>query len=225
MTDTRQDTKQTEQAAMRSPAQAAADAGRQGAEAVQQGGRAAGEALRRGGEFTVEATRRGGEAGAETMHRAGDATVETLRRGAQDVAESQRRFVQDAAERFEEVSRKVAQAVQGTTEDVRTLMVLPNAAKGGLQDLQQSVTGLVEGVVQTNLRATQELFRLANPSAFVELQQRFMREYLDTLLQGSATLIRAVRRTADQTLRPLEEQIEQRQHARRGEQSYQNAAE
>ena len=38
-----------------------------------------------------------------------------------------------------------------------------------------------------SLRATQELFRLANPSAFAELQQRFAREYLDTLMQGSAT--------------------------------------
>jgi hypothetical protein len=225
MADNRQDTKQSEQVATRSPAQAASDAGRQGAEAVQQGGRAASEALRRGGEFTAEATRRGGEAGAETARRAGDAASEVIRRGAQDVAEGQREFVQDAAERFEEVSRKVAQAVQGTTEDVRTLMALPNAARGGLQDLQQSVTGLVEGVVQTNLRATQELFRLANPGAFVELQQRFAREYVDVLMQSSARLIRAVRLTADQTLAPIEKQIEQRQHARRGEQHYQNAAE
>ena len=177
MSDSRkQDTKPDEQAA-RSSVQAGSDAARQGAEAAQQGGRAASEALRRGGEFTAAATRHGAEAGAETARRAGDAASEMVRRGGQDVAESQRQFVQDAAERFEEVSRKVAQAVQGTTEDVRTLMALPNAAQGGLQDLQESVTGLVEGVVQTNLRATQELFRLANPSAVVELQQRFVREY------------------------------------------------
>ena len=231
MSDSRkQDTKPDEQAA-RSSVQAGSDAARQGAEAAQQGGRAASEALRRGGEFTAAATRHGAEAGAETARRAGDAASEMVRRGGQDVAESQRQFVQDAAERFEEVSRKVAQAVQGTTEDVRTLMALPNAAQGGLQDLQESVTGLVEGVVQTNLRATQELFRLANPSAVVELQQRFVREYVDVLMQSSATLIRAVRRTADQTLGPIEEQIEQRRQARRGEQHrrseqhYQNAAE
>jgi hypothetical protein len=62
-----------------------------------------------------------------------------------------------------------------------TLMVLPNAARGDLEDLQQSVTGLVQGVGQTNLRATQELVRLANPSPLVELQQRFVREYFDTV--------------------------------------------
>ncbi len=111
----------------------------------------------------------------------------------------------------------MAEAAQGTTENVRRLMALPNAAEGGLRDLQQGVTGLFEGVVQTNLRAAQELFRLANPAPIVELQQRFAREYTDTVLRNGATLVRAVRRTADETLRPLEEQIEQ--------QRLQNAAE
>ena len=32
-------------------------------------------------------------------------------------------------------------------------------------------------------------------------------------MQGSATLVRAVRRTADETLHPLEEQVQQRQQA------------
>src|SRR3712207_1829222 len=107
---------------------------------------------------------------------------------------------------------------------MRQLMALPNAAEGGLRDLQQGMTNLVEGVVQTNLRAAQELFRLANPAPVVELQQRFAREYTDTLLQNSATLVRAVRRTADEALRPLEQQIE-RQQREQGQQRFQNAAE
>lgn len=44
----------------------------------------------------------------------------------------------------------------------------------------------------------------------MELQQRFAKEYLDTLMQGVATIVRATRRNADETLRPLEQQIEQR---------------
>ena len=186
-------------------ARAAADAAvRRGAEAVQQSGRATGDALRQNAEVNADVARRGTEAGAEAMRRASEAASETARRSAQAVAEAQRQIAQDAAQRFEEVSRKVAEAAKGTTENVRQLMALPNAAEGGLRDLQQGVTGLVEGVVQTNLRVAQELFRLANPAPFVELQQRFAREYTDTLLQNSATLVRAVRRTADETLRPLE---------------------
>jgi hypothetical protein len=221
-----QDSKsQGDQSAVKSNVQAPGEVTRQGAEAVEQAGRATSDVLRQGAGLGAEATQRGAEAGSEAVRRAGDTAGETVRRGAQAVAESQRQLVQDATEQLQEVSRKVAQAVRGTTEDVRTLMVLPSAAKGGLREVQQSVTGLVEGVVRTNLRATQELIRLANPSAFVELQQRFVREYLDVVMEGSATLVRGVRRTADQTLGPIEEQIEQRRRAHRGQQHHQNAAE
>jgi hypothetical protein len=81
-------------------------------------------------------------------------------------------------------------------------------------------------VAQTNLRVAQELFRLANPAPIVELQQRFVREYTDTLVRNSATLVRAVRRTADETLRPLEEQLgQQRGGANQNDARYQTAAE
>ncbi len=204
-------------------ARAAADAAiRRSAEAVQQGSHATADAQRQNAEVGADVARRGSEAGADAVRRAADAVNETVRRNTQAVAGAQRQIVQDAAQRFEEVSRKVAEAAKGTTENVRQLMALPNAAEGGLRDIQQGVTGLVEGVVQTNLRAAQELFRLANPAPFVELQQRFAREYTDTLLRNSATLVRAVRRTADETLRPLEEQIRQREQS---QQRFQTAAE
>ena len=202
--------------------QAVDDAARRSAEAVQQGNRAASEALRQSAEATADVTRHGTQAGVETMRRASHAANETMRRSTQAVAEGHRQIAQDAAQTFEEVSRKMAQAAQGASEEMRRFFVLPHAAEGGLHDLQQGVAGLVEGIVQTNLRATQELFRLANPAAIVELQQRFMREYLNTLIHGTATLVRAVRRTADETLRPLEVQIEQHQQVRR---EYRAAAE
>jgi hypothetical protein len=199
---------------------------RQAAEAVQTGGRATSDAVRRGGEAAADATRRIGEVGAEAVDRSGQVGSESIRRGTQDLAESQQQMIRNAAEQFEQLSHKMARAVQGTSEDVRSLMVLPGAAQGGLQDLQRGVAGLIEGIVRTNLRATQELFRLANPGAFVELQQRFVRQYLDTLIENSVTLVRAVRRTADETLGPLEQQLQQRRSARQDEgQAYRQAAE
>jgi hypothetical protein len=200
------------------------EATRQSAQAAQQGSQGASEALRQAGEMAAETAQRGAQAGSDAVQRAGGATGEAMRVGMEALADTQRQFVQAAAKQFEEMSRKLAQSAQGTTEDMRAFIALPTAAKGGMQDLQQSMTGLIEGVVRTNLRATQELFQLANPSAFVELQQRFVREYLDVLMQGTATLVHATRRTADETLRPLEQQIEQRQ---RGNQAlrYPHAAE
>src|SRR5215207_9973723 len=136
---------------------------RKSADAMQQGGHATADALRQNAEAGADMERRGTEAGADAARRAAELANDTAQRGTQAVVESQRQIAQDAAQRFEEVSRKVAEAARGTTENVRQLMALPNAAEGGLRDLQQGVTNLVEGVVQTNLRAAQELFRLANP--------------------------------------------------------------
>jgi hypothetical protein len=193
--------------------QNAAQAVRQATQAAQQSGHAAGETLRRAGDADAETVQRSAEVGVEATQRAGNAASEMLHRGSEAFADSQRQFFRTTGKHFEEMSRKMAQAAQGSTEDLHAFMILPNAAHGGLQDLSQSMTGLIDGVVRTNLRATQELLQLANPSAFIELQQRFVREYLDVLMQGTATLVRATRRTADETLRPLEQQIEQRQQA------------
>jgi hypothetical protein len=212
------------------PRNAASNAGeavRAGAQAAQQSGQAGAEAIRRTADVAAETARRGADVGAQAAQRVGQAARETVQRSAEAFAVGQREMVQQAAGRFEEVSHKVAEATQRNSEDLRAFMSLPNAAQGGLHDLQQSVAGLVEGVVRTNLRATQELFQLANPAAYIELQQRFAREFLDTLMQGTATLVRATRRTADETLRPLEQQIEQRRRQQQDNQGqgFQHAAE
>lgn len=180
-------------------ANAGASSAQRNTETIQQNARAASEALRQSGQAAAEVSRRAGEAGAET-----------LRRSTGAVAQSQRQIAQDAAERFQDVTRVVTETAQGTAEDMRTLLTLPSVADRGLQDLNQGVTQLVEGVVQTNLRATQELFQLANPAPFVELQQRFVREYISAMLEGSAAIVRAVRQTAEQTLPPLEQHLRQR---------------
>ena len=203
------------EAAARSGAQIAG-AVREGATAMQQSGHVTNDAIRRGVAASTEMTRQGTQAGVEATRRTGEAANETVRRSTQAVAEGQRQIAQEAGQTFQDVSRKMAQAAQGTSEEVRRLATLPHAAEGGLRDLQQGIAGLVEGVMETNLRATQELFRLANPTAIIELQQRFAREYMDTVMQNTVTLVRAVRRTADETLHPLEAQVAQRQQAHRG---------
>ncbi len=190
-------------AAVQAEMQSAGDTTRGTADAMLQRGRAA-----------AEVTRLGTQASVETMRRASEAATETMRRTTHAMAESQRQVAQDAAQTFQEMGRKMAQAAQSASEDMRQLATLPHAAEGGMRDMKQGVTGLIEGVTQANLRVSQELFRLANPAAIIGLQQRFAREYLNTMMQGTATLVRAVRRTADEVLPPLEAQIEQRQPTR-----------
>jgi hypothetical protein len=60
-------------------------------------------------------------------------------------------------------------------------------------DMGMSMAALIHGVVQTNLRAMQELSRVENPQALAELQRRFAREYIAALQDGTMRLVSALR--------------------------------
>jgi len=181
---------------------------RQNAQAMQQGTRAASVAVTRVGNVTVDVTQRSGQVGAEAMTRVGDAASEALRQSVEVLAGTQREFVRKAAQQFEHASQRLAQATQTTSADLRAFLTSQSGNNDGLWDLQRSMAGFIEGVMRTNLQASQEMLRLADPGALVALQQRFVRAYLSTWTQGTATVLRATRNSADETLR----RIEQRQH-------------
>jgi hypothetical protein len=186
-----------------SSAQAAASAIHRTAETAQQNAQTAADALRRGGQTA-----------AEFSARAGESSAEVLRRSTEAVAQAQRHIAEEAAERFRVVSHGVAEATRDAAEDIRTWMSLPTVADRGLRDLQHTFTELVDAVVQTNMRATEELFRLANPISLIELQNRFVTEHMSVVMKGSAALVRAVKQTVDQSLPALERRLDERQQAR-----------
>lgn len=189
---------------------AAGEIAQRSTEAAQQGGHAAGEVGRQGASLTADVTQRSTEAAGAAIRRAGEATNESLQRNTKAIADGHRQIVQDSAQRVEQMSQKLMETARGTSKNISQLFALPGTAEGGLRDMQNSLAGMVEGVVQTNLRATQELFRLSNPVAVIELQQRFLGAYMDALMQGTTALVRAIRRTADETLPSLEAQVAQR---------------
>jgi hypothetical protein len=138
-----------------------------------------------------------GEAAARGTGAATDAMTRTI-------SGAQGEILSKANQELADASRKIIDASRSNAEKMRTLMTLPSAAEGGLQEMQRSVVDLVESVVRTNLTLMEEMFKVKSPQAYVDLQQRFVRDYLDGLLDGMAMLVRAARRTADETLRPLE---------------------
>jgi hypothetical protein len=167
-----------------------------------------------GGVTGAEAFRRQAELGRETIQRMRETMTETTLKGAQALAEGQLRLVQESAEQFQEVSLKVAQVIQGATEELRTLMVPSSAANDRFDDVRQSAINLFEGIVRTNVKAGQEMARVCYPGAFIELQQRFAHECVGAFLDGSATLARTAIVAAERAARPLEQRVEQRrQHA------------
>lgn len=205
----------------RAKAAAIAEATRRTAQAVGEAGAEAaqteGRAIHQTGDATAETLRNTGEAGAEILRQGGEAAGELARRGARTAAEAEQRLADAAAEGVEEFGRRVAQAVHETAGDMRRLMVFSGAggSGGGFQPAQQAVAGLVDGVVQANLRITRALFRAADPAPAFDLQRRIARECLDGLLEGGATVLRAARQASEDTLRPLEAQIERRRNGGR----------
>ncbi|MBL6459427.1 hypothetical protein JMJ55_29365 [Belnapia sp. T6] len=172
------------------------DRPRQGAASVQA---SASEAMRQEAETAAEA----GRVGAKALHLTHDLVGDVARCAATAGLESGRQLLEATAKQVEEFSRQMAETIQTTTEEMRSLVALPTA-NGGLRDMQQAVAGLVDGVTRANLRITQEVFRLASPGAVIELQQRMAREYFDALAGSQTAILRAAHRTAEDTLRPLE---------------------
>ena len=144
------------------------------------------------------------------MQRGGEAMSEMARSVTQTLAEGGRQIAEGAARGMEESVERTAEAIRRMAHDISRLAMMPRTAGGGLQDMQDAMSQLMNGVMRTNLRMTQEVFRRANPGAVVELQGSLMREYLEAMVEGGATMLRATRRTADEALRPLEEQMERR---------------
>ena len=195
-------------ASARSASQGATEATQRSAAATEQAGRLGGEAVRESGQ--AEAMRQGASASADAVRHLGEAAADSARRNSNVVAEEHRRFVESTTEQLERTARVMAQAVQERAQDVRTMMVLPRVSGEGLGDMQQGFERLVQGVIQTNLRSAEQLFRLADTGRFVAAQQQFLREYLGTLFEGTTILVRSVRQLADQALQNLEQQMEQR---------------
>jgi CBS domain-containing protein len=100
-----------------------------------------------------------------------------------------------------DLNQKFTQAAHDMSEGLGALTVLPTAAVSGFEDLQWSANWFFEAMMRSNLRAAQDMMRLAYPKAHIELQQRVAREYMELFSKGNAAMLSAARRTAEETLR------------------------
>lgn len=170
---------------------------------------AAAESMRRG---VQQATREAGRTGAEIVSRAGkgaaqqgDAALEatarlageTMSRGAVAAqhagAEVARRTEAAGTAGRELVQETVQQAAQAMDQGTGEAGAAMRPAMAGMAALPQAFAGLLGDMARTNWQIGQEMLRLANPVALIELQQRMLRGYLDLILTGQATLDRTAR--------------------------------
>jgi CBS domain-containing protein len=145
----------------------------------------------------------------------GDIAGETVRVGSERIAGGQLKFAEDAAQDFDQTVTRTAHVLQEIAQDWRALTQLPSVGSGKLQDAATAVSGVLERVMEVNLRAADQLFRMSGPMAMLQLQHQFTQQYLHALLEGSTAMIRAVRQSAEQTLEPLEQRMSERQQQQR----------
>jgi CBS domain-containing protein len=155
--------------------------------------------------------RQGAAASTEAVRSAGYRAGDAVRKEAETLAESQSGLMEESAAQFEMVGRQIAESAEQTAETLRGFLRLPAITGRGFPNVQENVSGLVEGVVQTNLRILREMMRFTNPAQLFEAQRQFMHEYTSALLQGTGSIMRIAHRATEQALRPIEEQIEMRQ--------------
>jgi len=192
---------------------ATAEAARTGSKA-QRTGVALGEHLvGQGGEKVAEGARGAADLmrrSAEAGHRGGEMAEEAARHGLQAAAAGQHEVLRDAAQEMEQTGQRLAWMAQETAERMRTLMAMPGLNGENLRAMQRAMAQIVDGVATTNMRLMQELLRRNGPSGMVALQHRFLCDYFDALAEGGSGLLRATRRAAEESLRPLERQMQRR---------------
>ncbi|WP_448205840.1 CBS domain-containing protein [Azospirillum sp. sgz302134] len=182
-------------------AESAASLAKRMSEATRSGTQTEAEALRDGGQVigrtlqeSAQAAQRSMEAGGQTARR----SLESVGQGAQHLAEA-------GADQFERLGDMMADTLRDAAESARLMVSFSTFTNEGLRGMQQAASSLLERIVQTNIRAMQELVQQANMGGMASWQQRFIREYLQAMTQGSAEMVRAAQQLANEAVRPLEQ--------------------
>jgi len=172
-----------------------------------------GTVARIGAEAEAEALREGGQAVGRGMNETARATQRTLdtggqavRRGIEDVGQGAQHLAEASADQFARMGEVMADVARDAAENARMMVTFSNFANEGVRGMQEAASNMLQRVVQTNVRAMQELVQQASFGEAASMQQRFIREYLQTMVQGSAELVRAAQELANEAVRPLEEQ-------------------
>ncbi|WP_448189214.1 CBS domain-containing protein [Azospirillum sp. sgz301742] len=192
---------------MEAAAERMGNAARTGAEAEADALRESGQTIGRSMQETARATQRGI-----------DASGQAVRRGIEDVGQSAQTLAEASADQFTRMGEMMADAARDAAESAHMMVTFSNFTNEGLRGMQEATSNLLQRVVQTNVRAMQEMVQHNSFGELASRQQRFIREYLQTMVQGSAELVRAAQELANEAVRPLEQQAraeEERRQRRR----------
>src|SRR4051794_10014377 len=107
----------------------------------------------------------------QQVEQIGNGAAEVVRRGAAE------------ARTTAEVAQQTTHLLWAGSQDMwRMLPGQQGTTPGNLPEMSQTFAGLFGDMLRTNLRIGQELVRLANPVATIELQQKLVHGSLDAIV-------------------------------------------
>ncbi|WP_431271595.1 hypothetical protein [Dankookia sp. P2] len=172
----------------------AAETARRGAQ------QAAKDATRAGTEIIGQVTKATAQQGDAVMEAAARQAGEATERGAEVV----RRSGAEVARRVEAVEADGRQFAQRTVRETVEAPVGLRPPMDGMAALPQAFAGMLGEMARANWQIGQEMLRLVNPVALIDLQQKMLHGYLDLILAGQAKLDRTVR-TAEASMPPRQD--------------------
>jgi iron-sulfur cluster repair protein YtfE (RIC family) len=139
-----------------------------------------------------------------------------LGRRAAEQAERGRETVMAAAEIYGETA-------QITVQDMQAVATCSSIAAGGLGELRQAWMEWFGRNLRAGARASQEMLRCTTIEQLAEIQRNFLKESLDSLLEGGAQMLRISSRISEDAARPIEDRVLQLRSERRESRSRRSA--
>jgi CBS domain-containing protein len=143
--------------------------------------------------------------------------MDSMNRNAQSMVEHQQSAVRSAAEQMEKAGHQAGQMIHERIEDMQTVMRWPTVSSEALPDYLNGIAGTANHVMRGYVRALQDLYHLAGPAAYVEVQQRFAGECFDAFVKGGMALARTTQEAMNKQFSQLEHRVARRQQSHDGQ--------
>lgn len=159
------------------------------------------DAMKGGAEVISQASKATARQGDAALEASARQASEAMARGA-EVAQRSGAEIARRAEAMEAGGRQLAQGAiqagvqglaEGTAQGNAQMQAALQPAMAGMMALPQAFAGLLGDMARAQWQIGQDMFRLTNPLALMEMQQRMLQGYLDLILAGQAKLDRTTR--------------------------------
>ena len=152
----------------------------------------------------------------EAMAGHGEAVAEPVAQGAGSALDRGAEIATVAAAADEAEHRNLAvlaaaeiygETAQLTAEDMQAIATCSSIAAGGMGEMRHAWMDWLSRSLRVGARASEQLLRCTTIEQLADIQRNFLKESLDSLLEGSAQMLRISSRITEDAARPIEDRV------------------